>query len=346
MSTLKYQSIDQLRNIIRQVKDRVHWDGYDEAGEPKFDRNRPMPSIEFHGTVKLHGSNGGIRCNTKTGEITAQSRERDLTIESDNAGFCMYVKQNEAHFRARFNDYLVMLHANDNVIPDFIVLFGEWCGSNIQKGVAICQLPKMFVQFEIHLVTGETRVRSTPVKSLVDHSVGHYDINEFQTFDVTIDFANPEIAQAEIVKIVEAVENECPVGKHFGVSGIGEGVVFTSYNDLGMFQFKAKGEKHSGSKVKTIAAVDVEMFAKVQDFIDQVCDNGRLQQGITWFRENDVKLEKENVGQYIRWVNGDIFKEENDTIIANGLDPKIIANKAGNIARQFYFAVLDKLEQA
>lgn len=48
MKFIKYPSIEQLRNVVKKVKTRS------EYLQVKY------PVVEFNGTVKLHGTNGGI----------------------------------------------------------------------------------------------------------------------------------------------------------------------------------------------------------------------------------------------------------------------------------------------
>ena len=44
-----------------------------------------------------------------------------------------------------------MLSTVDMKGYDYVTVFGEWCGKGIQKGVAINQLEKMFIIFELKL---------------------------------------------------------------------------------------------------------------------------------------------------------------------------------------------------
>ena len=77
-----------------------------------------------------------------------------------------------------------------------------------------------------------------------------------------------------MIEITEAVENECPVGKHFGVSGVGEGVVWTcvseGWNDSGTW-FKVKGEAH----VKGTSIEGLNLFANDRMKVINFClENG------------------------------------------------------------------------
>ena len=85
---IKFPSIDQFRQIIREVKTNHDYQGKSEDGSPIYQHNSPYPAIEFTGTVKLHGTNASI-VKYKDGRIEYQSRERVLDLQHDNAGFML-----------------------------------------------------------------------------------------------------------------------------------------------------------------------------------------------------------------------------------------------------------------
>lgn len=148
------------------------------------------------------------------------------------------------------------------------------------------------------------------------------------------------MAQQEIKDITIAIENECPVGKYFGISGVGEGVVFT--DETRTYSFKSKSEKHSVSKVKTIANVDVEKIKKIQDFIEYSVTENRLNQGIEYLKEMNKKLDISSIGDFLRWLANDVLKEEQDVITENGLDNdlKAIMKSVSNKGRKWF---MDKI---
>ena len=57
---IKFPSIEQFRNVIRHVKSKAQFVGKDENGDPVYDQSIPLPTLQFCGTVKLHGTNAGI----------------------------------------------------------------------------------------------------------------------------------------------------------------------------------------------------------------------------------------------------------------------------------------------
>ena len=90
----KYPSTESLKNLSHQVRQKANFVGLDENNDPIF-KEAIQPIIEFVGTIKLHGSNGGIiftNQHNNNGEvigqtISFQSRNRVLSLTSDNAGF-------------------------------------------------------------------------------------------------------------------------------------------------------------------------------------------------------------------------------------------------------------------
>ena len=178
------------------------------------------------------------------------------------------------------------------------------------------------------------------VKLEVNKSIRFYPIETFGVHNVVLDLDNTHLAQQEIKDITIAIENECPVGKYFGISGVGEGVVFT--DETKNYSFKSKCEKHSVSKVKTIANVDVEKIKKIQDFIDYAVTENRLNQGIEYLKEMNKELDISSIGDFLRWLANDILKEEQDVITENGLDNdlKSIMKSTSNKGRKWF---MDKI---
>ena len=345
MSIIRFPSIEQFRNVVRHVKTYAQYAGRDENGDAIIDQSKPIPTLKFRGTVKLHGTNAGIVYDVASDSFTYQSRERELSLTQDNAGFMLAQMKNEHEWRR-----YAIRHVENDIMdhhphgPDIakVAIFGEWCGSGIQKGVALSQLSKMFVVFAVKLVYEDKTTRWLPIEDchILDRELGIFSIAWFPTYEIDIDFNHPELAQNKMIDITKEVEKECPVGKYFGVSDIGEGVVWTcitegwNYSDT---WFKVKGEAHSVSKVRTLAAVDVEAIANLKAFVDSVATEARLEQGLdNLVREQLKPLEMTSMGDFLRWVYNDIIKEEQDTIVANGIDPKKLGSAIANVARPWF----------
>ena len=62
----------------------------------------------------------------------------------------------------------------------------------------------------------------------------------------------------------------------------------------------------------------------------------RLEQGISFFKENNILIDSKNTGEFLRWVVTDVLKEETDTIVENQLDMKLVKSTIVNKARMYY----------
>jgi len=315
----KFPSIEQFRQVIREVKAIHDYRGKDEEGKAIYRHEDNYPILKFKGTVKLHGTNAAI-VKYSDGRIEFQSRERVLSLEEDNAGFMAEMSKQEIQFL--FNDF---------DIKDYCAIYGEWCGGNIQKGVAISGLPKMFVIFGVMIDNKWIELHA----NFHDVENNIYNIGMFPTYEVEIDFNRPELIQNRLIELTIAVEECCPVGKYFGKEGTGEGIVFTCVTNQDL-KFKSKGEKHSASKVKTLNPVDVEAMAVINEFVDMAVTESRLEQGISFFKENNLEVEPKNTGEFLGWVVRDVLKEEKDTLEASGLDEKKVKNAIVNKARMWF----------
>lgn len=305
----KYPSIDQFRNVIRTVRLRHDYKGSDSESNPIYRHTENYPVLKFIGTVKLHGTNSSI-VKYSDGRLEFQSRERVLSLDEDNANFMAEMMKVDLSFlfsNIQFNEYCAV--------------YGEWCGGNIQKGVAINGLPKMFVIFGVKADDIWIKLPSY----LYDNQNNIYNILQFPTYEVDIDFNNPEVVQNRLIEMTIAVEECCPVGKFFGKDGVGEGIVFTAEIDQDL-KFKSKGEKHSVTKVKKLNPIDTEVMKSINEFVEYAVTENRLEQGITFFKENNIGVESKNTCQFLSWIVRDVLKEENDAIINNNIDEKKVKN--------------------
>lgn len=344
----RYPSIEQFRNVVRAVTDHVRFAGKDENGKAIYNNN-VLPTLTFTGTTKIHGTCSAIVAHDRNGTFTFQSRERILSLEQDNAGFMMFMEGKKDILQgivyAIENNIHEYMDENNEDSIDKIAIFGEYAGGNIQKGVAVTGLEKFFTIFGIKLIRkNETEewldLAELPHIHANDHRI--FNIFQFGKWSIDIDFNNPQESQNKLVELTDQVEQECPVGKFFGVSGIGEGIVWHCQFDNKFFQFKVKGSEHANSKVKTLASVDPEVYTKINTFIQDTVTENRLQQGLTiLINELQKPFDMTSVGEFIKWVTQDVMREERDTIVANQLDMKKLPSAIANVSRQWYSKKLD-----
>ena len=328
---IKFPSIEQFRSTVSNVKRHYNFTGLDENGEAIYDHTLPKPKLVFNGTVKLHGTNAAICYNDVRG-FWAQSRENIITPEKDNAGFAFFAESKKDVLINLANT--VAQRENVDLLNNTITIYGEWCGGNIQKGVGISNLPKSFFIFGVKVSPFEIEGLEKQAPAYwVDYSdLGNsedriFNIDDFQTYSIEVDFNYPELVQNQLSELTIAVEDECPVAKAFGFSGIGEGIVWTTNLEGESYRFKVKGEKHSASKVKVLASVDVEKVENIQKFVDYAVTESRLNQAIENVFPNNEPLSMHKFGDVVRWMVNDIIKEEMDVLVENGLEPKLVNSK-------------------
>lgn len=336
---IKYPKIKQFGDVVGSVIRHSTFVGLDENEDPIYDGLLPKPTLTFKGTVKLHGTNAGISYNAENG-LWAQSRENIITPQKDNAGFAFFVESKKELFEA-----MMLQIAKENEVDltkNSISIYGEWAGGNIQGNVALKELPKAFyiIGIKISPFDEEESAYWVGYEHYESKEDSIYNISNFETFEIDIDFNNPKLVQNKFVELIKYVEDECPVAKTLGVSGIGEGIVWTASYKGQTYKFKTKGEKHAGkSKVKTVRKVDEAKMSKVAIVVDKVTPIWRLDQMLTKSCDlmNGGKIERKKLGEFIKLVMRDIVEEETLVLSEAGLEPKDIGRGVSEIAKRYFF---------
>lgn len=355
MQIIKYPSISQFRNVIQTVSHRAQY------------HSVPLPTLTFNGTVKLHGTNVSVVHDMNTNQIYAQSRETIIDLEEDHYGFATWVNQSNV-MRDLFECALKQIPQIDTA-NTYLVIYGEWCGQGIQKKVAVCNLSRRFVIFDIHLVnfvdvsTPDEKILeanriyvfnpdelTSTIDLFYENEVNQqsdiFCIQKFENYTVTIDFSNPQMIQNQLIDFTSSVENQCPFGNAFGVQGTGEGIVWKCVspwvvNDKEIrtvdLIFKVKGEKHSDTKVKTIAAVDIEKINSIQEFVKSVLTDHRLDKMIELMVQAGHEIAPETTSIFLKSVGNDVLKEESDTIEGNGFTRQEVMPVINKVTKTWYF---------
>jgi hypothetical protein len=342
-------SIEQFRTIISNVNREYNFVGLDANGDAIYDITKPKPVLRFMGTVKLHGTNFSV-CYNEIDGVWAQSKENIITPERDNAGSAFFVETNKAAFIELFNEVKAKL--NLDLTKNDIAIYGEWAGKGIQKTVAISNIDKSMFIFGVKIKPHTNDEGDKEVSYWVDSSYLRrnenkiYNIQDYKTFFVDIDFNNPQLSQNKIIDLTIEVEEECPVGKAFGFEGIGEGIVFSHMTaDGNVYRFKSKGLKHSkSSKVTTLKPVDDVKLNKIVEIVNKVTPDWRLEQALdkTFDLMNGGTIDIKKMGDFIKNVINDILKEESDILAEAGLEPKDIGSKVSDRCRLYFFAKLNE----
>ncbi|WJJ58597.1 RNA ligase [Klebsiella phage vB_KpnM_NDO71] len=341
---IRYPSTAQFRQVIRTMHDKLTFDGIDEEGNIK---RKVLPPeaylIPYIGTVKLHGTNGSVVFHSED-EVVFQSKERVVTVGDDNNGFAAFMSRKDTAELLSQVKYLCEVNDVEFQFP--VEIAGEWAGRGIQKGVAITEVEPFFAIFRVAVGRDEATDTLNWLPPTFQFGIGLpdariYSILDFGYWMANIPFNEPELVQNDLAELTREVENKCPAGKFFGVEGIGEGIVWSpkdpELSKISGLWFKVKGDKHSVSKVKTLAAIDPERLASMREFVEYAVTEARLEQGVS-----EVGLDQTKIGEFIGWINRDINKEEGDVLEASSMTMKDVGKFISNKARAWYMTRLSE----
>ncbi len=330
-------------------------------------------ALTLRGTVKLHGTHADIVFTPSSNGplIHFQSRNRVLrnAKDQDNCGFARFME--DLGYRAldeylfqpamkivetRPNDALEFSSDDEDDGPygksckapppttepqrvNRIMISGEFCGGNIQKGVALTQLPRMFVIFSVK-INGHF-VDSYEYRSLQIVEKQVYNIYRVEPFRIPVRCQKDSDIPKQLQTITDAVEQECPFAKSFNVSGTGEGVVWCveEFAHRSRFYFKVKGDEHKTSGIITLKPKSTKEILALQNantFAMKALPDARLQQGLDYLREMNLDISPQNTSAYMKWIVEDVMKEEADDIKVLGMDVTKLKKKLSALAIRFY----------
>lgn len=298
--------------------------------------------VTYRGKVKLHGTNAGIAVDAD-GTVYAMSRTSVITPENDNVGFAKWVDSQK--------DALAAFAPPTGTI----VLYGEWCGPGIQKGVAISQIKeRVFAVFAAFRIEDDKRtgiiVEPIALKHVCEKAFGHeYDhvipwFNEGERFTVdwTASAEDLEDVLSRINARVAEVEACDPfTSKQFGVDGTGEGLVMypvdsPQYDHFSALVFKAKGDAHRVMGKTKAAQADPTVMSSLREFAENACTVSRMEQGVRAVNEGELVFDMKKTGDFCRWISGDIEKECLSEMEASGIELKLGKNACVNYAKVWY----------
>ncbi len=292
-----------------------------------------LGKVTYRAKVKLHGKCAGVQ-RLADGTLEAQSREVVLTPQEDMDGFAKWA----------------LAQAWEG-LPVGTVLFGEWCGPKVQKGTAINKIPeRIFAVFGARQVTDGQHdppvAEPAELEKLAAGVRGAY-VLPWHGEPIEFDWQGDEESLSKIVNLinasVEAVETCDPWAKDiFGVEGTGEGLVYTpvacekelKYAPM----FKAKGEKYRVIKSHKAVRLAPEVVQNIDLLVKMILPDPRLEQGIT----ATGKAEIMNIGEFIKWVIGDVRKEAKIELAANGITFEQASKALMVRARNWYIAEIRK----
>jgi hypothetical protein len=314
-------SIELLHNLVQTLG---HLNGL----------GQPFPVVEYRAKVKLHGTNCAVQI---AGDgVMAQSRTALLAPGADYKGFAAWVGANRDYFAA---------------LEPGLVVFGEWCGPGVEKGMAISRAAtKLFAVFAIRragaIVHAPDQIRSLLPAA---NAPGELHVLPWEGPPVTISFgdrAGLDAIASELNARVALVEHEDPwVKQALGISGLGEGLVFYPVRVDGaspnterfeQLMFKAKGEKHRTAGTRTAVQIDPSVVASVDEFVSLMVTDARLRQGVTEACRGvrDPRATRE----FLAWVAADVRKESTAELAASGLSWEDVDKAVQSRARAWFRA--------
>ncbi|KAK3072168.1 hypothetical protein LTR53_007314 [Teratosphaeriaceae sp. CCFEE 6253] len=364
-STLYPKTPGRLADLTHNITAFLHPDCLPE-NLPPTTVSMPLPSgptraasFPFTGTVKRHGTHADIVVHADS-EIVCQSRNRlRLSIESDNLGFALFcstrgpaIHRLVEAVRRRWRDRHPGAEPANGGEAGTVLLAGEWIGQGVQKGVAIAELPKCFVLCGVHIAGAWQPMEQYP--DLEDPAAGLLSVSRGGFFHLAYSSADAgEAFLAEAKGLTLAVAAACPFGAAMGVSGAGEGIVWTpsaggELPNRPEFWLKTKGEhfhRRAGQRARpanALNAASVKERGKL--FEEECCSEGRLEQGWAYLMEMGVERSMRGVGVFLRWVVADIEVEEQSETEAGGVG---LASKGEviRIAKAWYEKMMEEKEK-
>ena len=322
---ITYGKTGSFKDVHQRVCNITDFVGLDDSGEPIF-KDNPKPTIKFTATVKLHGTNAAIGYNYETSEYWHQSRSDK--VKNGHFGFVVTVPGEI--LQPLFAKIILQRENTQKAI-----VYGEWAGNGIQKGVAISQLKKRFYIFAIKADDDWLDIRDF----VMDLGDDVKFITEFYSKEYEIDFNASTPVINNIKKDVDEIEKCCPVGKYFGVEGIGEGLVLVGNYNNERLVFKVKGEKHS-VVTKEKPDADPVKTTQCQKFAEYAVSKARVEQALF---ELGVETSKKETGKVVQWVFQDVLSEEGNTLRELGLTDGDVSGYVNKATSKIFIAMCEEI---
>ena len=304
-----------------------HLESFKEARKQAL--RRGIYSARFVPTTKLHGCNAGVVLPANGTPLVAQSRNRVLTLDADNYGFAAWVAEHEGALR----EYLFAVRGAETT-SDFVV-WGEWVGPGIQRGVACSQIPRrVWAPFAAAFMRGDALEYVSAPPFPLDAGTGIYPVLRWGPAEISLD--KPLPAWVEEATAAEDARCTWSWGR-FGVEGSGEGLVWVPVDAPYALTFKTKGLAHRevGPRPER-PATDA---SAAEELAGRLCQPARLDKGLDYLREIRLPLDRTSTGAYLQWVHQDVQRECADELL--GVEWKPVARCLTAIARKYLATAVD-----
>lgn len=316
-----------------------------------------MEQLQMIGHVKLHGAHNDIVVHSDD-SIQLQSRNIEhLSLQKDSHEFAKNMLPKRAgilRLKKRIHDRFK--EKNPGIEIDAtrpLIIGGEWCGPGVQKDVAISDLPKRILVV-ISISINGVWVPDDDYGDIFDADAGIYHIAQggVYTHSLPIGLGNEAMAESleKLQPLADAIEDECPFAKTFGLVGQGEGLVFKPLGPLGQdakYWLKVKGPisrlggrapKPHQMPTKNGKQVDPLQLAK--DFATATATEPRLEQAWDYLRETGAHRTNKgmggHVGKFLEWLAKDIEAEEKTAMRELGIDRQLAKDEIKKIGRGWF----------
>lgn len=306
---------------------------------------KSKPEIPYLGFVKLHGTNTQVMV-TAEGSLVACSKEHTIAgsdfLDNPDNVTTMYYNWFQDNY-LYLAQYAAALKDSCPHLRYPFIISGEFAGGKISGSAAVSHLDYFWAPFSVgNLPTTEddyTRwftveyFEDVPVPS----DVRIFPVWNYKQFGIIIEPEFPENAQRGLERYTTQVEKECPFGKAHGVSGLGEGIVWSPFINrdtvwgdgylpgelprMSQTWFKTKGHKSAVTKSRNLGAPTPEELADAEAFVEYAVTENRILQGI---RETDFTTMRD-IGKLMKWVNLDVRKECITELETNGIEWGVVA---------------------
>lgn len=306
----KFPSIDSFSHVYRR----------------QFKSFAPV-AVTYGAKIKLHGANAGVRVS-KDGEVVAQSRNRDLSVDADNFDFAAWVEP------------LKPLFAGCTQAED-IVFFGEWAGPGVQPTDAVSKTDRRrFFVFAIQI--GDVLLYDPDFIRALTPSHDDIEILPLE-FEIAVDYAGSTTDLVDRVNAaVDAIAQEDPyISRMFGVSDAGEGLVLAPMEPITIYEwpaltFKAKCEAHRVKKTGKAVSEKLSIPTGAADFVATFVTEARCQQGLSEVCGGVVDPQK--IPAFLAWIGGDVKKESGAELEDMGVEWKAVAKLVNQAAVRWFKA--------
>jgi len=316
----------------------------DALYQMRKDHGDELEEFNIHLTEKIHGTNAAVCYNNNDG-IWYQSRKNIITPLDDNQGCAFFCEARKGAFTGIIQS-LAVIH-NIDLSSNTICLYFEFAGGGIQTNSALTGIDKSAVLFpEFTVINRDEEVKYyTTCSSYQAPKMDIYNLSNYYSSSLICDPSNIAKTNNELISIVEEIEAKSPLGCTFNKENIGEGVVGIIKYKGDTYRFKAKGDKHSATKVTKLKPVNEEQEQIIRNFTNgNACPAWRLEQMYeeTFDIKNGGEATMKDTGRFLKAVLDDIVKEEMSLMVELGVDVKSCQRAVFKTSRKWFFEQLEK----